>query len=146
MEYLRSVIQQNYAILRLRSALRKLESECLFCRRRREQNLQPQKADLPIEHLAYKKPAFNNTPLPASQPESSTRVLPTSSSILVIDRFEAQNQVDLIFSGRTVKPTFSVPAPDLESLIKSCKRIRFTVPESGKVKKEVLSTSLCLEE
>ena len=60
-EYLRSVIQQDYAVLRLRSALRKLESECLFFRRRRAKCLQSLMADLPTERLAYKKPAFTNT-------------------------------------------------------------------------------------
>ena len=40
-EYLRSVIEREYAVLRLRSALRKQDSECLFCRRRRAKCLQP---------------------------------------------------------------------------------------------------------
>ena len=62
-EYLRSVIQRVNAVLRLRSALRKLESECLFCRRRRAKCLQPLMADLPTERLAYKKPTFTNTGL-----------------------------------------------------------------------------------
>ena len=62
-EYLRSVFQQDYAILRLSSVVRKLKSECLFCRHRREQCLQPLMAGLPIELLAYKKPAFTNTGL-----------------------------------------------------------------------------------
>ena len=115
-EYLSSVTQRDYAVLRHRSALRKLESECLFCRRRRAKCLQPLMFYLPIERLAYKKPAFTNTGLDCFGPLHATvrrttekrwiliftcpttraihlevlHSLNTSSCMMAIDRFVAR--------------------------------------------------------
>ena len=110
-EYVRYVIQQDYAVLRLRSVLRKLESECLFCRQRRAKSLQPLMADLPTERLDYKKPAFTNRGLDCFGPLHLTRAfhlevlqsLNTSSCMMAIDRFVG-------LSGPTMELTSSVPA------------------------------------
>ena len=83
-EYLRSVIQQDYAVLRLRSALRKLESERLFCRRRRAKCLQPLMPDLPTERLAYRKPAFTNTGLDCFGPLHVTVRRATEKRCIII--------------------------------------------------------------
>ena len=132
------VNQQYYAILRLRSVHRKLESECLFCRRRRAQWLHPLMADLPIERLAYKKPTFTNTGLDCFGPlQVTTRrttekrwkllftclttraihlevlhSLNTSSCMMAYYRF-SDVEVHLILFGRTMAPTSSVPAKKL---------------------------------
>ena len=52
-EYVRSVIQQKFSILGLRKALRKIKSQCVFCRKLRAQTKVPFMADLPTERLDY---------------------------------------------------------------------------------------------
>jgi hypothetical protein len=50
-EYLRSVIQQEFWIVRLRSALRAIKNSCITCKKQRAQNFSPEMADLPSERL-----------------------------------------------------------------------------------------------
>ena len=61
MDYLRALVQQHFAIVKLRSALRTIVSKCVTCRKRRAETLNPMMADLPRERLAYKEPPFTNT-------------------------------------------------------------------------------------
>ena len=60
-DYLRSKVQDRYAILKLRSTLRSIKSNCVLCRKFRAATIQPIMADLPKERLAYQSPPFTNT-------------------------------------------------------------------------------------
>ena len=58
---MRCQAQQRFAILKLRRFLRKIESNCLACRKRKAQTLTPMMADLPPERLAFQSPPFTMT-------------------------------------------------------------------------------------
>ena len=60
-DYLRAKIQERYTILKLRSSLRSIKSNCVTCRKFRAATVQPIMADLPVERLAYQSPPFRNT-------------------------------------------------------------------------------------
>ena len=60
-DYLRSKVQERYAILKLRSTLRSIKSNCVLCRKFRAATIQLIMADLPKERLAYQSPPFTNT-------------------------------------------------------------------------------------
>ena len=60
-EYLRALIQQEYAIVKLRTTLRSIVSRCIICRKRKAETLAPMMSDLQRERLAYKEPPFSNT-------------------------------------------------------------------------------------
>ena len=62
-EYLRALIQQKYAIVKLRTALRTIQSRCVTCRKRKADTLTPIMADLPAERIAFASPEFTNTGL-----------------------------------------------------------------------------------
>ena len=61
LDFMRSQVQQRFAVLRLRQMLRKVETECLVCRKRKAQTLTPMMADLPKERLAFQSPPFTMT-------------------------------------------------------------------------------------
>ena len=61
LDFMRSQVQQRFAVLRLRQMLRKVENECLVCRKRKAQTLTPMMADLPKERLAFQSPPFTMT-------------------------------------------------------------------------------------
>ena len=60
-DYLRALVQQQFAIVKLRTALRTVVSKCVTCRKRRADTINPMMADLPRERLAYREPPFTNT-------------------------------------------------------------------------------------
>ena len=60
-DYLRSKVQESYAILKLRSTLRSIKLNCVLCRKFCAATIQPIKADLPKEKLAYQSAPFTNT-------------------------------------------------------------------------------------
>ena len=60
-DFMRAQVQQNYAVLKLRNTLRKIESSCLVCRRRKAETLSPMISDLPQERLSFRKPPFTMT-------------------------------------------------------------------------------------
>ena len=60
-DYSRSRVQDGYAILKLRSTLRSIKSNCVLCRKFRAATIQPIMAELPKEKPAYKSPPFINT-------------------------------------------------------------------------------------
>ena len=60
-DYLRSKVKKHYAILKLRSTLRSIKSNCVLCIKFRAATIQPIMADLPKERLAYQSPPFTNT-------------------------------------------------------------------------------------
>ena len=60
-DYLRSKVQELYSILKLRSKLRSIKSNCVLCRKFRAANVQLIRADLPKERLAHQSPPFTNT-------------------------------------------------------------------------------------
>ena len=60
-DYLRALVQQRFAVVKLRTALRTVVSRCVVCRKRRAETLTPIMTDLPHERLAFKKPPFSNT-------------------------------------------------------------------------------------
>jgi transposase InsO family protein len=60
-EYLRSIIQQGYWILHLRSTLRSIKHQCVQCAKIRAETLKPEMADLPVERLADRTYPFAHT-------------------------------------------------------------------------------------
>ena len=60
-DFMRAQVQQNYAVFKLRNTLRKIESHCLVCRRRKAETLSPLMADIPKERLFFQKPPFTMT-------------------------------------------------------------------------------------
>ena len=59
-DYLRSVNHQHFVVLRLRSALRAIETHCVCCRKRKAKTVTPMMSDLPAERLSYRQPPFSN--------------------------------------------------------------------------------------
>ena len=62
-DYLRALVQQQYAVLKLRSILRSIRFNCVLCRKRSTKPVQPMMADLPSERLAFQCPPFTNVGL-----------------------------------------------------------------------------------
>ena len=62
-EYLRALIQQKFAIVKLRTALRTIQSRCVTWRKRKAETLTPIMAALPKRRLAFASPPFTNTGL-----------------------------------------------------------------------------------
>ena len=62
-EYLRALIQQKFAIVKLRTTLRTIQTRCVTCRKRKAETLTPIMADLPKERLAFSSRPFTNTGL-----------------------------------------------------------------------------------
>ena len=60
-DYLRALVQQQFAIVKLRTALRSIVSKCVTCRKRRAETINPIMSDLPRERLAFKARPFTNT-------------------------------------------------------------------------------------
>ena len=60
-DYGRAKVQERYTILKLRSSLRSIKSNCVTCWKLRAATIQPFMADLPVERLAYQSPPFTNT-------------------------------------------------------------------------------------
>ena len=59
--YMRALVQQQFAIVMLRTALRSIVSKCVTCRKRRAETLNPIMSDLPRERLAFQEHPFTNT-------------------------------------------------------------------------------------
>ena len=57
-EYLRSIVQQLFWILRLRSELRRIRLKCVFCTKRAPMISAPMMADLPLERLGFGNAPF----------------------------------------------------------------------------------------
>ena len=62
-DYLCAYVQQQYAVLKLRSILRSISFNCVLCRKRSTKPVQPMMADLPSERLAFRCPPFTNVGL-----------------------------------------------------------------------------------
>ena len=62
-DYLRALVQQQYAVLKLLSILRSIRFNCVLCRKRSTKPVQPMMADLPSERLAFQCPPFTNVGL-----------------------------------------------------------------------------------
>ena len=60
-EYQRSIVQEHYTVLKLRSSLRSIKANCLRCREFQAVTMQPIMSDLPKERLVYQYPPFTNT-------------------------------------------------------------------------------------
>ena len=59
--YLRALVQQRFAVVKLRAVLRTIVPRCLKCRKRKAETLTPIMSDLPRERLALKESPFSNT-------------------------------------------------------------------------------------
>ena len=59
-DYVRAQLQQRFFILRIRSLLQSVKSDCFVCRKREAETLTPMMADLPIERLGYRLRPFSN--------------------------------------------------------------------------------------
>ena len=62
-EYLRALIQQKFAIVKLRTTLRTIQIRCVTCCKRKAETLTPIMADLPKGRLAFTSRPFTNTGL-----------------------------------------------------------------------------------
>ena len=60
-ECLRSIVQERYTVLKLRSSLRSIKAHWLRCREFQAVTMQPIMSDLPRERLPYQSPPFTNT-------------------------------------------------------------------------------------
>ena len=60
-EYFRSIVQEHYTLLKLRSSLRCIKAHCLRCLEFQAVTMQPIVSDLPKERLAYQSLPFTNT-------------------------------------------------------------------------------------
>ena len=60
-EYLRSVVQEKFAVVRLRPVLRSIRSNCVVCRKHRANPPTPMMSDLPKERLGLGKRPFTYT-------------------------------------------------------------------------------------
>ena len=60
-EYLRSIVQEHYTVLKLKLSLLSIKAHCLRCREFQAVTMQPIMSDLPKERLAYQSPPFTNT-------------------------------------------------------------------------------------
>ena len=60
-EFLRSIVQEHYTGLKLRSSLRSIKAHCLRCREFQAVAMQPIMSDLPKERLDYQSAPFTNT-------------------------------------------------------------------------------------
>ena len=60
-EYLRSIVQEHYTVLKLRSSLRSIKAHCLSFREFQAATMQPIISDLPKERLAHQSPPFTNS-------------------------------------------------------------------------------------
>ena len=60
-DFQRSLIQQRFWVLKLRSCLRSIKSKCTVCRRYNPQTLEPLMANLPLDRLADRLRPFTNT-------------------------------------------------------------------------------------
>ena len=207
-DYLRSKVQERYAILKLRSALRSIKSNCVLCRKFRAATIQPIMSDLPKERLAYQFPPFTNTVVDYFGPFYVTvrrttekrwgflftclttravhvEVVPsmdTSSCVMGVERFVSRrgtpamiwsdNGTNLIgaekelrecvekwntlniaaeLAHKGIKWRFNPPsAPHQggiwERLVRSFKRVLYTVLGTRRLTDEVLNTTFCLVE
>ena len=62
-EYLRALILQKFAIVKLRTTLKTIQTRCVTCPKRKTETLTPIIADLPKERLAFASRPFTNTGL-----------------------------------------------------------------------------------
>ena len=60
-EYLRSIMQEHYTVLKLRSSLRSIKAHCLRCQEFQTVTMQPIMSDSTKERLAYQSLPFTNT-------------------------------------------------------------------------------------
>ena len=58
---LKALVQQRFAVVKLRTALRTIVLRCAVCRKHRAEALTPIMVDLSRERLAFKEPPFSNT-------------------------------------------------------------------------------------
>ena len=58
--YLRALVQQRFAVVKLRTTLRTIFSRSMTCRKRRAETLTAMMSDLPRERPAYKELQFSN--------------------------------------------------------------------------------------
>ena len=207
-EYLRSIVQEHYTVLKLRSSLRFIKAHCLSCREFQAVTMQPIISDLPKERLAYQSPPFTNTGVDYFGPFYvtirrttgkrwgflftclTTRAvhveivtsMDTSSCVMGVERFvsrrgtpamiwsdngtnfigaekelresiEKWNVVNIAaeLAHKGIKSRFNPPsAPHQggiwERLVRSFKRVLYTVLGTRRLKDEVLHTIFCLME
>ena len=207
-DYLRSKVQELYAILKLRSTLRSIKSNCFLCRKFCAATIQPIMADLPKERLAYQSPPFNNIGVDhfgsfyvtvrrtterrwrflftcLTTRAIHVEVVPsmdTSSCVMGFERFVSRRgtpamiwsdngtnfigvekehheciekwntlniAAELVHKG--IKLRFNTPsAPNQggiwERLVRSFKRVLYTIPGTLRLTDEVLNTNFCLVE
>ena len=201
-------MQERYTILKLRSSLRSIKSNCVTCRKFRAATIQPIMADLPVEKLAYQSPPFTNTGVDHFGPFYLTvgrttekrwgflftclttravhvEIVPSvdaSSCVMGADRFVYRRgtpaniwsdngtyfvgaekelrenivkwntiNIDAEFAHKGINWMFIPPsAPHQcgiwERLIRSFKRVLYTILGSRRFTDEVLSTTFCLVE
>ena len=207
-DYLRAKMEERYTILKLRSSLRSIKSNCVTCRMFRAATIQPIMADLTVERLAYQSPPFTNTGVDYFGPFYVTvrrttekrwgflftclttravhvEIVPSmdaSSCVMGVERFvsrrgtpaiiwsdngtnfvgaekelreniEKWNTINIAveLAHKGIKWRFNPPsAPHQggiwERLVRSFKRVLYTILGTRRLTDEVLSTTFCLVE
>ena len=207
-DYLRSKVQERYAILKLRSTLRSIKSNCVLCRKFRAATIQPIMADLPKERPAYQSPPFTKTGVDYFGPFYVTvrrttekrcgflftclttravhvEVVPSmdsSSCVMGVERFvsrrgtpamiwsdngtnfigaekelrecvEKWNTLNIAaeLANKGIKWRFNPPSAQhqggtWERLVRSFKRVLYTILGTRRLTDEVLNTTFCLAE
>ena len=206
-DYLRSVIQMEYAILKLRSLLRNIELNCKNCRKLKWKTITPFMSDLPIERLGYRQAPFNNCgvdyfgPFRVTIRRSSEKrwaflftclttraihieVVPSmdsSSCVMGVERFIARRgtpskiwsdngtnfvgaEKELLLCTRAwndlapallvhkgIEWKYNPPSSphhggSWQRLVRSCKRVFYSILTPGKLTDEVLQSIFCLVE
>ena len=125
-DYLRSVIHQQFVVLRLRSALRAIETYCACCRKRKAKTVTPMMTDLPAERLGYRQSPFSNCGVDYFGPFHVTIWL----LLLCIKNLNAEAPLSLVHKGIKWKynpPSAPHPGGAWERMVRSCKRVFYAI-------------------
>ena len=111
-DYLRSVIHQQFVVLRLKSALGAIKTHCVCCRKRNAKTVAPMMSDLPAECAIYRQPAFSNCGVDYFGP------------FLVTNRRSSEKRWSFLFTCFTTRAIHIelVPSMDTISFVMAIKR------------------------
>ena len=103
-DYLRSVIHQQFVVLHLRSALKAIETHCVCCRKSKAETVTPMMSDLPLERLGYRQPPFSNCGVDCFGP------------VLVTIRRSSEKRWVFLFTGCTTRAIHIELVPSMDTI------------------------------
>ena len=103
-DYLRSVIHQQFVVLHLRSALKAIETHCVCCRKSKAETVTPMMSDLPLERLGYRQPPFSNWGVDYFGP------------VLVTIRRSSEKRWGFLFTGCTTRAIQIELVPSMDTI------------------------------